>query len=352
MAGDGLSSSEHLGVPLLSIRNLTTTFSTIQGPLVAVNDVSLDVDSGTTVGLVGESGSGKSALVRSVMNLLAPNGRVADESRIVLQGRDIRRLPGHELNKIWGRRIGIVFQDPMTSLNPVKKIGSHITEITRWHLGHSKQQARAHAIDLLDRVGIPDPRTRIDQYPHELSGGMRQRVGIAAALCCFPRLLIADEPTTALDVTVQRQILELLRTLQQEHEMGMILISHDLGTVAQYTDRVAVMYAGQIVESCNTDDLYHATRHPYTEALLRSIPRPSIEGRHELVSIPGAPPNLLRPPSGCRFHARCDRVQSRCVDEEPELIIDSGGHAARCHFPIESLAVAVRPTNTDAESRR
>ena len=337
--------SEPAAPPLLVVRDLVATFATSRGPLTAVDGVSFELSAGTTLGIVGESGSGKSALVRSIMNILAPNGEVAATSEIHIAGRDVRRMTRREQTRFWGVEVSMIFQDPNTSLNPVKKVGRHITEVTRWHLGLSRSDARTHAIDLLAQVGIPEPQARFDQYPHQLSGGMRQRAGIAAALACNPRLLIADEPTTALDVTVQKQILDLLRQLQQERDMGMILISHDLGAVAQYTDEVAVMYAGQIVESCATDALYHATRHPYTAALLRSIPRPTSGERQRLDVIPGQPPNLMIPLAGCRFRARCDRAQDRCATEEPQLVSHGDHHAARCHFPIEEPATGAARTS-------
>jgi peptide/nickel transport system ATP-binding protein len=321
--------------PLLEIDNLRTWFDTPRGVLRAVDGVSLALDRGATLGIVGESGSGKSVLVRSVMNLLPDNAIVPPGGTVHFDGRDVRALTDWEAKHFWGKEIAMIFQDPMTSLNPVKRIGTQVTESMRYHLGLSKRAAVDRALDLLNQVRIPEPRRRLEQYPHELSGGMRQRVTIAIALSCEPRLLIADEPTTALDVTVQKQILDLLAQLQQDHRMAMILITHDLGVVAGQADRVAVMYAGQIVEEAATIELFDHLRHPYTEALLHSIPRLQSVSHVRLDAIGGRPPDMVRPPAGCRFAPRCRYAQDRCLAEDPILLDEDGsGHLFRCWFPV------------------
>ncbi len=322
--------------PLLQVRDARTSFRTSRGPLLAVDGVSFDLAAGETLGIVGESGSGKSVLVRTVMNLLPSNGEVAAGSEILFDGRDVRHLRPAEAKHFWGPEMAMVFQDPMTSLNPVKRIGRQLTESMRFHLGLSRSAARDRAIELLNRVGIPEPRRRLDQYPHELSGGMRQRITIAIALSCSPRLLIADEPTTALDVTVQKQILDLLDQLQAEERMAMILITHDLGIVAGHADRVAIMYAGQMVEVGATERLFNCVQHPYTEALLKSIPRLEDPSHTPLEAISGRPPDMVDPAGSCRFAPRCRYAQLRCLDEQPELMPTHGGHPFRCFFPVGS----------------
>jgi peptide/nickel transport system ATP-binding protein len=318
--------------PLLRVVDLKVEFPTTRGPVRAVDGVSFTVGRGECFGIVGESGSGKSVLVRTVMNLLPGTAVVGARSEILLHGRDLLTMRPEETQHLWGPKLAMIFQDPMTSLNPVRRIGAHITDPLRHHLGLGRRAARDAAADLLAQVGISDPRRRLDQYPHELSGGMRQRVMIAIALSCEPELLIADEPTTALDVTVQRQILELLRRLQRDRDMGMILISHDLGVVAGHTDRVAVMYAGRIVETAGTRPLFRDVRHRYTAALLRSTPRVELAPHTRLDAIPGRPPDMAAPPPGCRFAPRCRHVVARCHNEMPALV-DVGGHQLACHNP-------------------
>ncbi|WP_027930157.1 ABC transporter ATP-binding protein [Amycolatopsis thermoflava] len=319
--------------PLLAVHDLHTDFRTSRGAVRAVDGVSFQLDEGECLGIVGESGSGKSVLVRTVMDLLPATASVGAGSRIEWRGRDILSLPPAEARKLWGPQLAMIFQDPATSLNPVRRIGDQIADPQRQHLGRGRKAAREAAADLLAQVGIADPVRRLRQYPHELSGGMRQRVMIAIALSCEPRLLIADEPTTALDVTVQRQILELLRTLQQERGMSMILISHDLGVVAGHTDRVAVMYAGRMVESAETKDLFRAVRHRYTDGLLRSTPRVEFAPHTRLEAIPGRPPDLVDPPPGCRFAPRCAHALDRCRERVPQLTDIGGGHLVACHNP-------------------
>ncbi len=318
---------------LLRVDGVTTRFATARGPLLAVDDVSLELRAGETLGIVGESGSGKSVLVRSIMGILPPTASV--EGRVLFEGRDVRTLDKEARKHFWGPKIAMIFQDPMTSLNPVRTIGRQITDPLRYHLGLSMRAANSWALELLDQVGIPEPRRRIEQFPHELSGGMRQRVGIAIALSCQPSLLIADEPTTALDVTVQKQILDLLARLQRELHMAMVLITHDLGVVAGRCQRVSVMYAGRMVESADAVSLFRATRHPYTAALLSSIPRVEQPSHTPLEAIAGRPPDMVAPPAGCRFAPRCRHAQSACVDEPPPSVLGPGrDHRFECRFPV------------------
>jgi len=348
------TSAEAEPAPLLRVDNLHTRFATEQGPLRAVDGVSFDLGVGETFGIVGESGSGKSALVRTIMNLLPASARVP-EGRVLFDGRDVRALSPLEAKHFWGTEMAMVFQDPSTSLNPVKKIGAQVTESMRYHLGLSKAQATARALDLLAETGISEPRRRLDQYPHELSGGMRQRVMIAIALACEPRLLVADEPTTALDVTVQKQILELLARLQREHGMAMILISHDFGVVSGMADRIAVMYAGQFVESAPAAETFQDIKHPYTEALLSSIPRFDHPSHTRLLAIGGRPPNMVTPPAGCRFAPRCGYADDSCTGAPPPLASTdsdtapraaSRTHQFRCIHPVTSSPrVARRATD-------
>lgn len=322
--------------PILRVENLTTEFATPRGPLRAVDNVSFTLERGKALGVVGESGSGKSVTARSIMRLL-PKSNVTSTGSVLLNDVDMMSLSSRELRKVWGPEVAMVFQDPLGSLNPVKKIGDQVAEGMRIHQGVSRRDARAVVIELLRQVGIPSPDKRIDDYPHQLSGGMRQRVVIAIALSCSPNLLIADEPTTALDVTVQAQILDLLQDQQQSGLMPLILITHDLGVVAGRTDEVIVMYAGRIMERASTDTLFSNMRHPYTEALFRSIPKLEYPSHTRLSIIPGRPPDMVNPPRGCKFAARCRYAQQRCVEEEPELTeTPAGDHLFRCHLPVGS----------------
>ncbi|MFY1638051.1 ABC transporter ATP-binding protein [Solwaraspora sp. WMMB335] len=305
--------------PLLTVENLVTTFPTPRGPLRAVDGVSFTLAPSEALGVVGESGSGKSMLVRTIMNILPRQAEVAARSRILFAGQDVRDRRGAAARHFWGAEVAMVFQDPMTSLNPVRTIGRQLTDPIRHHLGGNRRSARDRAADLLAQVGISEPVRRLDQYPHELSGGMRQRVMIAIALSCSPKLLIADEPTTALDVTVQKEILDLLARLRTELQMAMILISHDLAVVAGRTDRTLVMYAGKVAEIGPTASLFQATRHPYTAALLRSTPRIDEPSHAPLEVIPGTAADLVHPPPGCRFAPRCRQAQPRCQREVPAL---------------------------------
>ncbi|WP_067439545.1 ABC transporter ATP-binding protein [Nocardioides jensenii] len=323
---------------VLDVRDVRTTFLTPRGPVRAVDGVSMSLRAGETLGIVGESGSGKSVLGRTVMGLVSnsPTTTITGECRIA--GLDVHALKPKDRRKLWGPEVAMVFQDPMTSLNPVKRVGTHLTEALRLHLGVSRKEADERAVDLLRQVFIPEPVRRMKQYPHELSGGMRQRVVIAMALACDPKLLIADEPTTALDVTVQKQILDLLATLAADRNMATILISHDLGAVEGRTDRVAVMYAGRTVETSQTSRVFNAPVHPYAEALLASIPRIDDAPHTVLRAIDGSPPNMLNPPEGCRFAPRCRFAVDRCHQESPELRELADGtadtHLGACHFPL------------------
>ncbi len=320
--------------PLLEVAGLRTHIRLRRETVKAVDGVSLTIAPGETVGLVGESGCGKSMTGMSIMGLLPSGGSIVEGS-ITLRGRDLVGLSQGELRKLRGNEIAMVFQDPMTSLNPTMTIGEQIAEPVRIHRGASKQAARDRAAEVLDLVGMPRSKERLDSYPHQLSGGLRQRVVIAMALACEPKVLIADEPTTALDVTIQSQILSLLDDLRERLTMGMLLITHDLGVVAGRADRVMVMYAGRIVEQGSTHEVFDQMRHPYTQALLESIPRVETDRSATLYSIPGAPPDLAEPPVGCRFAARCRYAQDRCRAEDPGL--EGGDHAFACFYPVRGM---------------
>ncbi|NLU84097.1 ABC transporter ATP-binding protein [Rhodococcus sp. HNM0569] len=324
--------------PLLRVENLRTTIHTARGDLRAVDGVSLTLARGEMLGVVGESGSGKSVLGRTVMGLHRTGPTMTVSGLVEFDGQDVHAMSPRALRSMWGSDVGMVFQDPMTALNPVKRVGTHLTETLHAHRGLGRAAARGRAVELLDLVGIPDPARRITQYPHELSGGMRQRVVIAMALANDPKLLIADEPTTALDVTVQRQILDLLERLQRELGTAVILISHNLGVVAGRADRVAVMYGGRIAETAHAADLFVSPRHPYTEALLSAIPRLDDPPHARLRAIDGAPPDMVHPPAGCRFAPRCAYVHDDCTRELPVLASgragDESGHLAACFHPV------------------
>jgi len=324
------------GKPVLSIRNLKTYFSTDDGDALAVDDVSFDVPAGKTVALVGESGCGKSVTALSIMRLVpSPPGRIA-AGEVILNGQDLLKLSEAEMRELRGSAISMIFQEPMTSLNPVFRIGNQIAAAIRLHQKVSSREARDRTIQLLDKVGIPSPEERIDDYPHQMSGGMRQRAMIAMALACNPLLLIADEPTTALDVTIQAQILDLLRSLQAEHGMAILLITHDLGIVAETADRVAMMYAGKIVEEASVRDLFAHPQHPYTIGLFESLPKIT-ESRERLQTIPGQVPVATRFPKGCRFHPRCPHCMAVCRDHEPRLEPIMPDHTAACWLHDERV---------------
>ncbi|MCP3145314.1 ABC transporter ATP-binding protein [Pyxidicoccus xibeiensis] len=327
--------------PLLDVRGLTTELSLEEGPVRAVDGVSFTVPPGGTLGVVGESGCGKSLTALSLLRLAPdPPVRVVG-GEVLFQGRDLLKLPEAELRRVRGRHAAMVFQEPMTSLNPVFTVGEQISEGVRLHLGASRSQARERAVEMLRQVGIPAPEERVDAYPHQLSGGMRQRVMLAMALACDPSLLIADEPTTALDVTIQAQILELLERLQAERRMAVMLITHDLGVVAESCDAVVVMYAGRVVERAPVRELFSRPAHPYTAGLLRSIPSLQLamgEGgdspHRRLRAIPGMVPSLRKLPSGCAFRDRCDRALEVCARVTPPLEPKRDGQLAACHNPV------------------
>ena len=314
--------------PLLDVRNLSTSFFTEKGEVRAVQDVSFTIDPGQTLALVGESGCGKSVTALSIMRLIEAPGRIVNGS-ILFKGRNLTTLSDQELRHIRGQAIGMVFQEPMTSLNPVFTIGDQIGEVLNIHTTLSKTEIRDEVIRLLEKVRIPSAAQRYDQYPHEMSGGMKQRVMIAMALACKPDLLIADEPTTALDVTIQAQILDLLKTLQQEMGMAILLITHNLGVVAQFAQDVIVMYASQIAERASTNELFQNPAHPYTRALLHSLPKPGDRG-HRLESIAGMVPSPLQYPIGCHFSTRCPEVLAHCAHKEPPLVSINAGHDVVC----------------------
>ncbi|MGH7318885.1 MAG: ABC transporter ATP-binding protein [Candidatus Rokuibacteriota bacterium] len=327
--------------PLLEVRGLRTEFATARGRLVAVDGISYDVLPGETVALVGESGCGKSVSALSIMRLVAaPPGRIT-AGEVRFRGRDLLGLSEEEMRQVRGREIAMVFQEPMTSLNPVLTIGRQLTEGLEIHLRLDPGAARSRAEELLRLVGIADPRRRLAQYPHQFSGGMRQRVMIAMALACDPKLILADEPTTALDVTIQAQILELMRDLAQRFGVAMVIITHNLGVVARYADRVNVMYAGRIIERGNAPDLYRDARHPYTLGLLRSVPRLDEPRRAKLDPIEGQPPDLVRLPPGCRFRPRCRYAVERCAIEDPPLAPVVDGHLSAC-WVAETLGSGLR----------
>ncbi|MDX6456127.1 MAG: peptide/nickel transport system ATP-binding protein [Gaiellaceae bacterium] len=326
---------------LLEVDDLRTYFKTRAGEVHAVDGVSFSVERGKTLGIVGESGCGKSVTALSIMGLLPPSGRIVSGS-IRFEGREVTTMSQRELEDLRGRQIAMIFQDPMTSLNPTLTIGTQIMETMQRHLDFSRDEARKRAIELLEEVHIPNARQRLDDYPHRYSGGMRQRVMIAIALSCNPKLLIADEPTTALDVTVQAGILDLLEELREEHQMSMIIITHDMGVVAEAADDIAVMYAGQIVEQTSAEELFDHPEHPYTEALLGALPQLEGEGVRQgrLTAIPGRPPDLLDPPPACRFAPRCPYASfdDSCAKEPPELREIRPGHLVRTAHPASERA--------------
>jgi len=319
---------------LLEVKNLTTRFYTQDGVVQAVNGISYTIDEGETLGIVGESGSGKSVGVMSLMRLIpSPPGKVT-AGEVLFEGQDLLKVSDEEIRNIRGNKIAMIFQDPMTSLNPVLTIGRQISEALELHLGMDKKQARDRTVELLEMVGIPSAAARIGNYPHQFSGGMRQRVMIAMGLSCNPQLLIADEPTTALDVTIQAQIVDLVNRLQREIGMSIIWITHDLGVVAGIADRVLVMYAGRIVEEAAVRELYANPRHPYTLGLLGSIPRLDEDRPAKLASIDGLPPDLIDYPPGCPFYARCHYRLDRCLEAPPPLEAVGVGHKAACYVDV------------------
>ncbi len=320
---------------ILEVNDLRTRFHIAEGTVHAVNGVSFHLDQGETIGVVGESGCGKSVTMMSIMRLIpVPPGEIAS-GKAVYNGRDLLKLDEHEMEEIRGKDIAMVFQDPMTAFNPVLSIGRQLGEPLRIHLGMDKAQIQQRSVELLEKVGIPEPANRLKDYPHQFSGGMRQRAMIAMALSCSPSILIADEPTTALDVTIQAQIVELVLSIRAEMNMSVVWITHDLGVVAEIAERVLVMYAGFIVEEAAIDNLYSDPRHPYTQALLAALPRVDLRREKRLRSIPGAPPNLLIEPKGCPFAARCEMAFDHCMVEMPPLIpVAPNRHTAACWFDL------------------
>ena len=315
---------------LLEVKNLKTHFFTMDGVVKAVDGVSYELNEGETLGLVGESGCGKSVSALSVMRLIPdPPGKIID-GEILLDGEDILKIDMEGMREVRGAKIAMVFQEPMTSLNPVLTVERQITETLQLHMGMSKLESQRESVNLLTRVGIPDPEMRIKQYPHQFSGGMRQRVMIAMALSCNPRLIIADEPTTALDVTIQAQILDLMKSLTTELGVALIVITHNLGVVARYADRVNIMYAGKVIERGEAREIYSNPRHPYTVGLLRSVPRLDLPRRAKLDPIEGQPPDLINLPPGCAFRERCRWAIDKCATDTPELVETSDGHLSAC----------------------
>ncbi|MBW5483780.1 ABC transporter ATP-binding protein [Streptomyces bambusae] len=329
--------------PVLEVRDLHVEFKTREGIVRAVNGVNYSVKSGETLAVLGESGSGKSVTAQAIMGILdSPPGRVA-KGEILFRGQDILKLDEEERRKLRGPKMAMIFQDALSALNPVFSVGNQLGEMFRVHQGMSKKDAKLKAIELMDRVKIPAAKARVNDYPHQFSGGMRQRIMIAMALALEPDLIIADEPTTALDVTVQAQVMDLLAELQKEYAMGLILITHDLGVVADVADKIAVMYAGRIVEQAPIHELYKRPAHPYTRGLLDSIPRLDQKGQ-ELYAIKGLPPNLLKPPAGCAFNPRCPKAQDICRTDVPALVpvterdgAELVGRASACHFWKEQI---------------
>ena len=334
------------GTDLLAVDDVHVRFHTAKGVVHAVEGVSLRLRAGEVLAVVGESGSGKTVLTRRVMGLIAGGRGTEVAGTVDYDGTRLTDLSGAALSRFWGSEIALILQDPMTSLNPVKRIGAQLTESILLHGRTTKQEARDRAVALLRQVGLAEPERRVRQYPHELSGGMRQRVTIAIALSCNPRLLLADEPTTALDVTVQAQILDLLADLQRRRRMAMLLVTHDLRVVRSRSDRIAVMYAGKIVETAPTAALFAAPRMPYTEALMNAVPPVTGPNHVRLQVIRGRPPDLLNPPAGCKFSPRCPYAQDRCLTEDPPLVdAESPEHQFRCWFPVGS------PAGTQARAR-
>jgi len=335
---------------ILTVNNLKTYFQTEDGVVKAVDGITFTLSKGETLGIVGESGSGKSVTNLSIMRLIPePPGKIVGGD-IIFDGVDVRKLSIDDVRKIRGKRIAMIFQDPMTSLNPFLKISTQLMEVTELHLGHTKAQAREHAIKMLDTVGIPDAKSRIDGYPHEFSGGMRQRVMIAMALSCDPELLIADEPTTALDVTIQAQILELIKALKARMGTSVILITHDLGVVAGMTDKIIVMYAGKVFEQAPTAELFSTSANPYTKGLLKSVPDPAHEEGTELYQIPGLPPDVAHLPPGCPFAPRCYRAEDICHREFPPFVQIDENHFSLCHFAKEVYAESIEEKSAAAYS--
>lgn len=328
-----------MSTPLLQVKNLCTSFDVDAGEVRAVNGISFSLDKGKVLGIVGESGSGKSVTAYSIMRILVEPGRIKS-GEILFDGQDIVKFSKKQMSEFRGKRVSIIFQDPMTSLNPTYTIGNQLREAILLHTNRNHEQANARAVEMLKLVGVNEPEKRLKQYPHELSGGMRQRVMIAMALACEPDILIADEPTTALDVTIQAQIIELLLELQQKENMALVLITHDLALVAEAAHKIIVMYAGQVVETGDAHAIFHAPRHPYTQALLRALPE-FAQDKERLASLPGVVPGKYDRPNGCLLNPRCPYATDRCRAEEPALNMLADGRQSKCHYPLDD---AGRPT--------
>ena len=331
---------------LLEVKNLETSFKTNVGEVHAVRGVSFYLNQGEALGIVGESGCGKSVTMMSIMRLIDSNGRIVNGD-IIFDGKDISKVKDSEMNSIRGNDIGMIFQDPMTSLNPVYTIGDQLMEPLLKHKGMSKEEARKEAIEMLGLVGIPSPEKRMKQYPHEFSGGMRQRAMIAMSLICKPKLIIADEPTTALDVTIQAQILDLMKDLKNKLNTSIILITHDLGVVADLCSRINVMYGGIVVETGTTEDIFYRGKHPYTWGLLGSVPNPKETTKEKLKPIEGQPPDLLKPPVGCPFAARCDYAMKICIEKQPPQFEVGENHKCACWLCHEDAPKVESPIRRD-----
>jgi oligopeptide transport system ATP-binding protein len=338
---------------ILEVKDLKVSFQTYAGEVQAVRGVSFTLRKGEALAIVGESGCGKSVTAQTIMRLIPSPPSIIKSGSIIFDGRiDVVQLSDKQMEAVRGSEMGMIFQDPMTSLNPTMTIGKQITEGLVKHQGLSKEEARQRAIEMLRLVGIPNPEARIHQYPHQFSGGMRQRVMIAIALACNPKLLIADEPTTALDVTVQAQIIDLMRDLQEKTGASIIIITHDLGVVADLAQRVVVMYAGKVVEQGTVDDIFYRPQHPYTWGLLRSVPRLDDMKKSELIPIDGTPPDLFAPPKGCAFAARCPYAMRICLEEDPEhKQVNGAGHSAACWLLHENAPKVERPAGVGGQSR-
>ncbi len=321
--------------PLLQVKNLHTSFFTDSGEVKAINGISFNLDRGKVLGIVGESGSGKSVTAYSIMRILTDPGRVT-EGEVLFKGEDVLKYSSQQMHSFRGRKISMIFQDPMTCLNPVYTVGNQLREAIRIHTGRDREQVNQRALEMLTLVGVNEPEKRLKQYPHELSGGMRQRVMIAMALACEPDILIADEPTTALDVTIQAQILELMQSLQRQLGMAIIMITHDLGVIADICDEIIVMYAGKVCERGTADEIFYNPRHEYTKGLIRSIPR--VSDQHEkLIPIAGSPVDLLNLPKGCGFASRCDQAMKVCLGEQPQEIRINKDHIAACWVNVREV---------------
>lgn len=333
---------------ILEVKDLHTSFFTDAGEVKAVNGISFNLEPGKTLGIVGESGSGKSVTAYSIMQILAETGKITG-GEVRFHGEDITKWNSKQMQKFRGEKCSIIFQDPMTSLNPVFTVGSQLIEAILLHTDKNKKEAWARAVEMLTLVGVNEPESRMKQYPHELSGGMRQRVMIAMGLICHPKLLIADEPTTALDVTIQAQILELMKKLQKTNQMGIIFITHNLGVVAEICDKVSVMYAGKMVEQGPVDDIFYAPGHPYTRGLLRSMPRVDAESYERLIPIEGTPVDMLNPPEGCPFAPRCESAMKICLQKMPPYVELGDNHRAACWLCVQEQMKAQKAAEKNNE---